>query len=60
MKPPRIEWNYKHLPSNRDEMQPLGTHYVDGHEVLIAVNCTTGKLMFIWDESYGVLVSGGE
>jgi hypothetical protein len=41
-------------------MQPLGTHPMDGHEVLVAINCTTGQLVFMWDEYYGALVSGGE
>lgn len=60
MKPPRIDWDYKHQPSNRDEMMPLGEYEIDGHTVLVAINCTTNKLFFAWDESYGVLVSGGE
>lgn len=60
MKPPTIEWDFKHIPSNRDEVQVLGTHSIDGHELMVAVNCTRGELFFVWDESYGKLISGGD
>jgi hypothetical protein len=60
MKPPKIEWDYKHLPSNRDIMHPLGTIEVDEQTLFVAVNETKKELLFIWNESYGKLISGGE
>lgn len=55
MKPPQIEWSFDHVPRNRDEMEPLGTVEVFGHEMLIAKNVTQDHLLFVWDGCYGIL-----
>ena len=60
MKPPQIQWDYQNLPSNADSMEPLGTFTIDSKTVFIAINHTRGELMFIWDDAYGKLISGGE
>lgn len=55
---PQIEWDFKHLPANRDEMQPVGTFIFDKETMLVALNITRGEVVFIWGDNYGKLISG--
>jgi len=54
---PQIEWDFKHLPSNNDQVTLLTEIVIDDKEMMIVNNHSTGKVVFVWNDSYGVIVA---
>lgn len=57
----RIDWDWKHLPSNSDEMGLIGDLSIQGteHSLQVYYNHTQQKVVLVHGEDYGSIVVEG-